>query len=128
MSDAIVYVLLGVLSLVVLDALVLAGVVLARTVRARRARALRRTAPVALGTVLYAVPARQEPAAALAALVATGYPCVVDPLDDHQLLISCPPGPEHRTEVRSVLTREARRLSRTPGLGLPGPVRFADEV
>ena len=128
MSDAIVYVLLGVVSLVVLDALVLAGVVVARRLRTRRARARHRAAPVTLGTVLYAVPARQEPAAVLAALLATGYPCVVDPLDEQQLLISCPPGPEHRAEVRAVLTREARRLSRTPGLGWSEPVRFADEV
>ena len=35
-----------------------------------------------LDTILYAVPARQDPAVALVALAGTGYPCVVDPLDE----------------------------------------------
>ncbi|MXG89069.1 hypothetical protein [Nocardioides flavescens] len=132
MHDALIYVSLATLALVVVDACVLGAVVAGRLSERRHAARTRTPAPVPapdhdapIETVLYVVPIEHDPQALLAALTRAGYPTAVDPIDERTVLVGCPAGVAHRDRLRVVLWREVRR-TRTPGAEL-GPVRFADE-
>jgi hypothetical protein len=113
--------------IVVLVIAIVVAVGMWRWTAAHRREADALAAP-ASSTLDYRVPAGQDPAVVLSALVSEGYDATTDPQDTMLVHVSCPPGPDReRARVRATIEAAGQTAIDTGVPFEPAEVRFVDE-